>query len=179
MAIKLKFILPAICLLFAQISAICQSNNHTNNTTIKNAKNVDIKNSQVSIAKADSVIIHTTMTAYPKVYLIGIVSTKDTQGIYTTLYRFATKEMFRTFVVDISLKFDKPFIPCQGHFCLYAQGERSPIVSSETLQTELNINNTYLHVFGNPTSPVGILDIKIMSKEPPIATIDGIEGKLF
>lgn len=87
---------------------------NTYNTHVDTARKVIVNAGRTTILKADSVFIGQVIIneAIPtQVYFLGSTTTLDTNKIYTTTFKFAPKVNPGTFNVNITIKFDKPFIP--------------------------------------------------------------------
>jgi hypothetical protein len=102
-------------LAFCHTYAQKQTNNKTlYQTKIDTAGKVDIHGGKTTIIKADTVFIGQIIIdqAVPtEVFFLGSVVTQDTNGIYTTTYKFAPKVNPGTFNINVVIGLDKPFLP--------------------------------------------------------------------
>ena len=103
-----------LSLILLLLSFVATGQNKQYNTRIDTAGKVTINSGTTIILKADSVFIGQIIIdqAVPtKVYFLGSITTQDSTGIYTTTFKFAPRNNTSTFDVNITINFDKPFIP--------------------------------------------------------------------
>ena len=153
-------------LIFVTIFSFAQQPKVNN---IKEVKTLNIYggNNKTVIGK---IIVNQTLQT--KIFLINYSQTKDSLGIYTTIFNLGNNENFPLFGGNFSLQFDKPVISADG----------SPLSSGMSISTSLDADKmNYTFKAGQINRPFEgniLISFVIKSTQSTLVTIKGIDGVL-
>lgn len=159
----MKFYLTILSLIISSMT-FGQKNATVINNDIQNVKTLKIYgNGKTVIGK---IIMNQTLKT--KVLLLKTDQFKDTlTGLFTTIVELGNKDNIPLFGVNITLKFDKPYLSIDAHCTAMSVSESRSNDQKEFIfeAGQINLNN-----FGP------MLQFEIKSKEKIVYTISGIDG---
>lgn len=145
----------------------------TYNTKIDKAKTVNVNGGMTNINKVDSVFIGQLIineAIRTKVYLTGSVQIRDSSGVYETKYMFSPVNNTEEFILNVNLKFDKPFLPFRMPQALKSDAPFSKVSGGN------NEELTQVNIFAKFTGG-SFCSFTVKSKEPLFVLISGVDGK--
>jgi|GEM_PF-3207575 hypothetical protein len=183
-------ILAITLLLLSNILSYAQKKQF--NTRIDTAGKVTINGGQTIILKADTVFIGQltiSQNVADSIYLYKSTTTQDTNGIYSTVYTFGPKKTSPSFNVDITIYFDKPYIPIYSLYKLppgaileIGNPERDEIFKATGENGDVNISQYYNKDFKSLRARGIVMadkvNILVKSKERLFARISGVAGSI-
>lgn len=170
-------------LVLIPFSSISQKN--TYNTKFDTVGEVKISGGKVTILKADKVV---NENKYDSIFWTNyLYRPKDSFGLYTFVYEFAPRFVLSSFKVNITINFDKPFVPWTvedppppRNVIIWSHENRNFVAAAWDGDEDIaRINSSdfkSIHVRGVINGDYLIIAIK--SKEELHAEIKGVDGNL-
>jgi hypothetical protein len=169
----MRFIL-AIALMTCFYWTDAQDRKNEFRTEVQKAGLVEINQGTVKILKAGTVVIGKItiiQSLRTKIYLVDVISSHDSSGIYTTTYQFAPEENLPSFGIEMAIKFNAPILRIgPDDFTINA------LNSTYQGFSNASEDRTTIYTKGTMSTPSNTFSITVRSKQKLLATFSGIEG---